>query len=264
MQRRSFLRNTIVAGTAAGLTPLSSFAGKPDESLKSKKQEYFELKEYTFANEAQQKTVEEYYEKAAIPALNRLGSKNVGVFTELEAKGQPRLYVFIPFASVDRFGGLRESLNKDNAYLSAADTYLKATVATPAYSRIQSSFFKSFANHPTLEVPEKKPRLLELRRYESHSELASQKKIQMFNQSEIEIFKRVGLDPVFFGEALVGERQPNITYMIAFDDMAEHDKNWKLFGADPEWVRIKDLPEYANTVSTITRTFLAPTAYSQI
>jgi hypothetical protein len=52
--------------------------------------------------------------------------------------------------------------------------------------------------------------------------------------------------------------------MIAFDDMAEHDKNWKQFSADPQWGKLKELPEYANTVTTITRTFLQPTSFSQI
>ena len=36
---------------------------------------------------------------------------------------------------------------------------------------------------PKVEVPEKKLRLFELHRYESPSEIAGQKKIEMFNQA---------------------------------------------------------------------------------
>ncbi|MHA4844170.1 NIPSNAP family protein [Flavitalea antarctica] len=265
MQRRRFLNASMLTAFAAGISPAFALATGDSEQHKKKRQEFYELREYTFANDAQQKLVEEYYEKAAIPALNRLGSKNIGVFREMEAKGQPKLFVLIPFSSIEAFTGMRDALIKDKAYQSGAEAYLKAEAKTPAYSRIQSSLLKSFTNLPQMIVPAKKPRLLELRRYESHSELAGIKKIHMFNEGgEIEIFKRVGLDPVFFGETLIGEKIPNLTYMIAFDDMAEHDKNWKVFTTDPEWIKIKDLPEYKDTVSTITRTFLAPADFSQV
>lgn len=118
-----------------------------------------------------------------------------------------------------------------------------------------------------MQVPAKKPRIFELRRYESASESGGKKKIKMFNDvGEISIFKRAGLTPVFFGETLIGELRPNLTYMLTFDDMAEHDKNWKTFIEDPEWNRIKAIPGYedAKLVSHITRTFLVPADFSQI
>lgn len=109
--------------------------------------------------------------------------------------------------------------------------------------------------------------MFELRRYESSGEAAGQKKIEMFNTAgEIEIFKRVGLTPVFFGETIIGSFRPNLTYMLTYDDMDEHGRNWNVFRNDPEWKRISAIPEYANAkiVSRITSTFLVPTAYSQI
>ena len=44
----------------------------------------------------------------------------------------------------------------------------------------------------------KRPRLFNLRIYESHNERAAATKIHMFENGEIEIFKKVGLTPVFF------------------------------------------------------------------
>ena len=83
---------------------------------------------------------------------------------------------------------------------------------------------------PKLEVPagvaEKKPRIFELRTYESHSKSANKKKIEMFNTGELGIFRRTGLQPVFFGETLIGTKMPNLTYMLTFENMAAHDKNW--------------------------------------
>ena len=270
MKRRNFLRASLLSTSLASLLPFTSRAAAGSEDQKKSSQEFYELREYTFKNRDQQKLVEAFYKDAAIPAFNRLGIKPVGVFREQILKeqspeGQPKLYVLIPYKTADQFTQVLEKLGKDVAYKKAGAAYLTAPATAPAYERIQSSLMKAFAYMPKLEVPEKKQRMFELRRYESHSETAGKKKIEMFNEGgELAIFRRVGLDPVFFGETIIGEKLPNLTYMITFDDMAEHDRNWKLFGEDPEWNRIKDLPEYADTVSNISRTYLEPTDFSQI
>ena len=144
---------------------------------------------------------------------------------------------------------------------------MTADAALPAYERIESSLLQSFAMMSRLELPAKKPRIFELRRYESPNESAGKKKMEMFNQGgEISIFKRVGLTPVFFGETLIGPLRPNLTYMLTFDDMADHDTRWKTFSGDSEWKKISSMPEYANAkiISNIHRTFLIPTDFSQI
>ena len=88
----------------------------------------------------------------------------------------------------------------------------------------------------------------------------------MFNTAEIAIFRRVGLNPVFFGESLTGSLVPNLTYMLGFDDDEQRKQNWKKFGGDPEWRKLRAIPEYMdkNIVSNITNVMLKPAPYSQI
>src|SRR5205823_3238066 len=100
----------------------------------------------------------------------------------------------------------------------------------PSYVRVESSLMAAFEGIPKLEVPEKKSRIFELRTYESHSKKANKKKIEMFNKGEIAIFRRAGLQPVFFGETLTGTKLPNLTYMLTFENIAAHDKNWGEIG----------------------------------
>jgi hypothetical protein len=267
MKRRDFIQAALVTGTAATLAPQVSEAAAGAPMQPKAAFEFYELRTYTLKNGRQRKLVEDYFQQAAIPALNRIGSKTIGVFTEYLPEGFTRLFALIPHASLADFAEVPQKLAKDTAYLQAAAPYLNATAAEPAYERIESSLFKSFAQMPALEVPEKKPRLFELRRYESPSETTGKKKIEMFNEAgEIAIFKRVGLTPVFFGEALLGSHLPNLTYMLVFDNMDEHDQNWKKFGSDPEWKQISSMPEYSDSkiLSTITRTFLVPAAFSQV
>lgn len=266
MKRRSFVKASMLTGSLTGLASLVTNAEDNDFFAKSSP-EFYELRVYTLKNAAQQKLVEDYFREAAIPALNRLGSKNIGVFTELKPEGQSKLYAVIPYNSMKDFLNVTEKLSTDQAHLQAGASYLNAPASSPAYDRIQSSLLKAFAGMPKIYVPENKARIFELRRYESASEAAGKKKIDMFdNVGEISIFKRVGLTPVFFGETIIGEMRPNLTYMLTFDDMAEHDANWKAFGSDAEWKRIKAIPGYedANIVSRISRTFLVPTSFSQV
>jgi hypothetical protein len=266
MKRRSFIKGSVLTGVLTG-SALIGKASAEDFAFKNSNPEFYELRVYTLKNETQQKLVEAFFQQAAIPAFNRLGSKNIGVFTEQKPEGQTKLYVVIPFNSVKDFVNVTDKLATDNAYQQAGAAYLNAPATAPAYDRIQSSLMRAFTGMPKMQVPENKPRIFELRRYESASEAAGKKKIDMFdNVGEIAIFKRVGLTPVFFGETIIGDMRPNLTYMLTFDDMEEHDKNWKMFGSDSEWARIKAIPGYedAKIVSRITRTFLIPASFSQI
>ena len=96
-----------------------------------------------------------------------------------------------------------------------------------------TSLLAAFAGMPKLDVPpaalEHRPRIFELRVYESHSKKANLTKIKMFNEGEIAIFRRTGLRPVFFGETLIGSRLPNLTYMLTFDNVEQREKNWSAF-----------------------------------
>ena len=95
---------------------------------------------------------------------------------------------------------------------------------------------------------------------------AAAKNIEMFNLHELAIFKRVGLTPVFFGEALGGAKMPNLTYMLVFPDEDGRKDAWNRFRTDEAWVKLKALPEYADKeiVSRITNKILTPEAYSEI
>jgi NIPSNAP len=264
MKRRSFVKASLLTSAAGALIPQISMAS---ETFAKSTQEFYELRVYSLKSEQQQKLVEGYFKDAAIPALNRLGNKNIGVFTELKPAGQTKLYVLIPYNSWDDFLTVQDKLANDNVYLEAGQAYLNAPATDPAFERIESSLLRAFTHSPKLQAPEQKPRIFELRRYEHANESTGKKKLEMFNDAgEIDIFKRLGFKPVFFGETLIGELRPNLIYMITFDDLAAHDTHWKAFGSDPEWKKISAIPDYADAklVSRITSTMLKPSACSQI
>ena len=265
MKRRSFVKTSILASAAS--TVITSVASAKNSKEKKVERQYYELRTYSLKDTVQQQLVEDYYEKAAIPSLNRMGSNTVGVFTEMKPEGQTKLYIIIPYSSLEDFANSNEKLMKDEAYVKAADAYIKAPATSPAYERIESSLLHSFRLFPQMKTDISKQRILELRRYESSGEAAGKKKIEMFNEGgEIDVFLQTGFHPVFFSESIVGDYRPNLTYMLQFADMNEHDNSWKTFGSSPQWTRLKAIPEYADAkiVSKIVSQFLLPTAYSQI
>jgi hypothetical protein len=226
----------------------------------------FELRTYSL-KAAKLPILDTYLSKAFIPALKRLGIGPVGVFVEKGEAEPVRLCVLTVYPAAEQIATLSTKLAADEEYQKAAKEYLAAPASDPVYSRIESSLLVPIAGMPKLEKPDtSKPRLLNLRIYESHNERAAQKKIDMFNKGELGIFRRVGLTPVFFGATVAGAAMPNLTYMLVFPDDAGREAAWTRFRDDAEWKKLKAIPEYADKeiVSRITNKLMTPTAYSEI
>ena len=279
MKRRTFLHTTLATGSLAALAASTSNASADDKTTMSR--QLIELRTYLLRAD-KRAAFDAYASQALIPALNRLGVKSVGAFHESpaptpadakppEPKPTPAAFLLIPYHDVGQMSAVTSALTNDSAYQQATAEYLSVPATDPVYERIESSLFLAFETMPQLVAPAEKanspkPTIFNLRIYESHNEAAAKKKIEMFNQGEIAIFRRVGLTPVFFGEALVGARLPNLTYLLAFQDEPARTQAWNTFRNDPEWLKLKAIPEYEDKriVSKITNKLLAPTEYSQI
>ena len=261
MQRRTFLSSTIVGGSLASMSAMAPAA----DDVKGQRQ-LFELRTYTLKPD-KQKLFDDYAEKALIPALNRLGAKSVGVLIENQPAPRPPIYfIVVTYQNAEQWASVSAGLLSDAGYQKAAAEYLAVPATDAIYDRVESSLFRAFETMPKLEKPNGKPQLFNLRIYESHNEAAGQKKIEMFNQGEIAIFRKVGLTPVFFGEAIAGSRMPNLTYLLAFNDEKARTDAWNKFGGDPDWKKLRAIPEYEDKkiVSKITNRLLTPAAYSQM
>jgi hypothetical protein len=259
MERRSFLQTTLAAGALA--TAAGSLSGAD-----VKQAEYYELRTYTL-KKTKQSVLDEYLSQAFIPALKRMKFGPVGVFVDEADADVLRVFVLITHTSAESCVTLNARLAADGEHLRAGQQYLSAPATDPVYLRIESSLMVAFEGMPRMvPVDASRPRLFQLRTYESHNERAGRKKIEMFNKGEIDIFRRVGLTPVFFAETIVGTAMPNLTYLLVFPDEQARTAAWNIFRNDPEWVKLKSIPEYADReiVSNITNRVLAPAPYSEL
>jgi hypothetical protein len=260
MKRRDFM----AASALAGLAPLGKLAANEDDTADTR--DIYELRTYHLDTDKQRAGLDAFLEKAAIPALNRIGIEPVGVFAPEEEIGP--VTVLLRHKSLDSLATLVAKLGEDAEFLSLGGEFLDAPAADPAYARMESSLMVAFKNMPHLERPIDAPgRVFQLRVYESPSVKTGQKKIEMFNDGgEIAIFRKTGLNPVFFGETIVGSKMPNLTYMLSFHSQDELKANWKRFVSHPDWLALRAIPEYADKeiLCGITNTVLVPTGYSQL
>jgi hypothetical protein len=272
MERRDFMSAAMAAGgvwLAAGVAA-DGRQGRPEGQAGAA--EYYELRRYRLRRGPGQALVDTYLKTAALPAWQRAGVDPIGVFSVMIGPESPTVYVLLVHKSLDGLTSVPARLAADTEYEKAAAPYLSVEATAPAFVRIDVSLMRSFEGMPKLELPfgggekAKRSRIFELRTYESHSEKAAKKKIEMFNRSEIAIFRRAGLTPVFFGETLAGGNLPNLTYMLVYEDMAARDRQWSAFGADPEWKKLSTTPGYTDPeiVSNISNLYLRPAAYSQV
>ncbi|MCW5552396.1 MAG: NIPSNAP family protein [Verrucomicrobiae bacterium] len=266
MKRRAFLKSTAALTSVAAISPaLSTRAG---ESASKPAREFYELRLYHLRQGPTIRRFDDFYRDVAVPAWNRAGVKPVGVFDVMIGPDAPTKYVLLSYDTLEAMVSAQEKFETDPELLKADFTNVPPT--DPAYIRKESTLMRAFTGMSKLEVPpqakERKPRIFELRTYEAHSRRANKKKVEMFDVGEIDIFRRTGLTPVFFGETLVGTKLPNLTYMLVFDDMASRDKNWGTFVSHPDWKKLSTTPGYTNPeiLTNITSVFLRPTGYSQI
>ncbi len=262
MKRRKF----IASGAALGVMGYSPLVRATSEKLTT--QSYIELIHYTLFTGEKKHRVRDFYRDVATKALNKIGISPVGVFDVKYGENSPSLYVLLQHDSLESFAAYPEKLMEDKNYVKNGKAFLEAPLSDPSYVRKESRLFRAFKNMPEVEAPGRmvgKDHILEMRIYESHSYSYGQKKIHMFNEGgEIEIFKKTDLNPVFFGEAISGPSMPNLTYMLAFENMEARDNNWKTFAKHPDWKKLSKDPYYKDTVSNITDIILRPLPFSQI
>lgn len=233
------------------------------------KREYYQLKTYTLQNEKQDSVMDAYLKDAYLPALKRAGIENIGVF-----KYRPnnfltanKIFVLIPFASLEQFETLDAMLAQDKTYISAGMPYIEAEHDEPPYERINSTLMRAFTGMPQMKPSEvegtRKDRVYELRSYESPTEATYLNKVAMFNAGgEIELFENVGANAVFYAEVLSGDRMPNLVYMTTYPNMEKRDAAWEAFFASEKWGELSTDPQYQNNMNKADKLLLYPTEYS--
>lgn len=269
MRRREFVASSVAAAIGPGLSAAGQASGAAGTGKVPP--QLFELRRYQLKFGPMESRFAGYQKDVLVPALNRLGIKPVGAFSVSVGPDNPSVYLLLPLPGADAMATLAGRLAADPEYRRGAEAFRSLPASDPPYVRREASLLQAFDSVPSVEAPAgataAASRVFELRTYESHNEAAGQKKIRMFEEEgEIAIFRRVGLQPVFFGRNLAGTKLPSLTYMLVFADIAAREKAWAAFREDPGWLKLRSTPGYSNAeiLTGIHNLLLRPTEYSQI
>jgi hypothetical protein len=87
--------------------------------------------------------------------------------------------------------------------------------------------------------------------------------LSRFQDHTLRIWNKHGIRQAGFWTTLIGESSQQLTFMLAWDSLAERDKRWNAFLADPEWIAVAAESEKdGQIVHDIRNELLAPTVFS--
>jgi hypothetical protein len=86
-----------------------------------------------------------------------------------------------------------------------------------------------------------------------------------FNDHTLRIWAKHGIRQVGFWTTLVGESANDLTYLLAWESMAEREQKWTAFQNDPEWLEARDSSERDGPINAnVSNQFLKPTNFSAL
>jgi hypothetical protein len=111
-----------------------------------------------------------------------------------------------------------------------------------------------------------KRNLFELRIYESSTWKQLGYLHDRFAGGEIDVFHKSGIHPLFYADTLIGPNQPNMAYMIPYENAAAREKAWAAFRSDPDWTKLLDesIRKGGEIVRNISNIMLTPANFSMI
>ena len=86
-----------------------------------------------------------------------------------------------------------------------------------------------------------------------------------FEKTTLGLFEKHGIRQAGFWTTLVGESNQDLTYLLAWDSLADRERKWTAFATDPDWIAARNESERdGQIVETIRNSLLAPTAFSAL
>ncbi len=89
--------------------------------------------------------------------------------------------------------------------------------------------------------------------------------LKRFETITLGIWERHGIRQAGFWTTLVGSSNQTLTYLLAWESLAERETKWTAFQADPDWLAKRAETEASGQiVNNITNEFLIPTTFSNV
>jgi NIPSNAP len=89
--------------------------------------------------------------------------------------------------------------------------------------------------------------------------------LKRFETITLGLWEKHGIKQAGFWTVLVGESNQDLHYLVQWESMAEREKKWNAFQADPEWhAKRAETERDGPIVASISNSFLQPTSFSSV
>jgi hypothetical protein len=89
--------------------------------------------------------------------------------------------------------------------------------------------------------------------------------LNRFQNITLGLWQKHGVRQAGFWTTAIGESNNDLTYMLAWESLAERDQRWTAFVTDPEWHAARaETEKDGPIVASISNSILQPTAFSSV
>ena len=89
--------------------------------------------------------------------------------------------------------------------------------------------------------------------------------LKRFQSDTLSLWEKHGIRQAGFFTTVIGESNRDLTYFIAWDSLADREKRWSAFMADPAWIAARDKSEKDGPIiENVSSQLLSPTAFSSL
>jgi hypothetical protein len=89
--------------------------------------------------------------------------------------------------------------------------------------------------------------------------------LKRFETITLPIWERFGIRQAGFWTTMVGESNQDLTYLLAWESLAEREEKFAAFAVDPEWLTKRAETEAnGQIVASLSSQFLTPTSFSSV
>jgi NIPSNAP len=89
--------------------------------------------------------------------------------------------------------------------------------------------------------------------------------LQRFQNTTLKLWDKHGIKQAGFWTTLIGDSNQELTYLLAWESLADREKKWNAFMVDPDWVNARAASEKDGAILlNASNQILVPTAFSAV
>jgi hypothetical protein len=89
--------------------------------------------------------------------------------------------------------------------------------------------------------------------------------LKRFETKTLKIWEKHGIRQAGFFTTVIGESNQQLVYFLAWDSLAERERKWNAFMADPEWINARaETEKDGQIVERVINQILTPTVFSSV